>query len=270
MTRLAVSGEGPPLLLLHGFTGSTATWLPFVERWEGFTCMAVDILGHGHSDRPQDPERYTMERTVDDLLALMDRLKLERTAVLGYSMGGRVALHLALKAQDRLTALILESASPGIENPAEREARVRGDNQLAEDILRDGIESFVDRWEALPLFASQARLPKATRESLRRQRLTNDSLGLANSLRGLGAGRQEPVLGQLGRLTTPTLLIAGELDKKYTELAGQMAERLPQSRLHIMPDAGHATHLEQPLAFVELVPSFIAAHGLEPAPTQSV
>ncbi|MBI4571085.1 MAG: 2-succinyl-6-hydroxy-2,4-cyclohexadiene-1-carboxylate synthase [Chloroflexi bacterium] len=269
MTRIAVngvqlnvdmSGEGPPLLLLHGFTGSRVTWTPHLEAWCGFKTIAVDLLGHGAADSPADPERYQMERCVEDLIALLDVLGVERTAVLGYSMGGRVALHLALHAPERLWALVLESASPGIEDAAEREERRRSDEALAERIEREGLERFVAYWEEQPLFASQSRLPDALRSELRRQRLCNRPLGLANSLRGLGAGRQEPLLRRLGELRVPVLLIAGDLDTKYCDLARRMAGALPCAQVEVVPEAGHAVHLEQLEVFDRVVRAFLNTH----------
>lgn len=269
MSRIAVNGvqlnvemqgEGPSLLLLHGFTGSSAAWAPHRHALRGFRTIAVDLLGHGASNAPADPERYRMERCVEDLLALLDALGIERTAVLGYSLGGRVALHLALRAQERLRALVLESASPGIEDALERDERLRSDEALAERIEREGLEAFVAYWEALPLFASQARLPAAARNELRRRRLQNDPLGLANSLRGLGAARQEPTLHRLGELRAPVLLLAGALDEKYCHLARRMAAALPCARLEIVPGAGHAVHLEQPAGFQAAVQAFLNKH----------
>lgn len=266
MTRLIVNDiclnaevrhAGPALLLLHGFTGSSTTWAPYAEAWREFTTIAVDLLGHGRSDCPVDPGRYRMEQCVEDLLMLLDHLEIQQTAVLGYSMGGRVAMHLALQAPERLWALVLESASPGIEDAVERESRRRADMALAETIEREGIAAFVDRWQALPLFASQSQLPITVREQLRRQRLGNNPQGLANSLRGLGAGMQEPVLQRLRRLQTPTLLLAGALDGKYCELARQMSATLPYGRVKIMPDVGHALHLEQPALFAGAVQRFL-------------
>ena len=266
MTRMAVNGvalnvemrgEGPALLLLHGFTGSGATWTPHLEAWQGCTTVALDLLGHGDSDAPADPARYRIERCVEDLTALLDRLSIRRAAVLGYSMGGRVALHMALHAPDRLWALVLESASPGIESTAEREERVRSDAALAEAIERDGIAAFVDRWQAQPVFASQARLPAAVREALRRQRLRNDSRGLANSLRGMGAGAQEPVLARMGEIRVPVLVLAGALDEKYYTLGRRIAAALPCARLETVTDAGHALHLERPQAFAAAVRRFL-------------
>lgn len=269
MTRIAVngvhlnvevSGEGPPLLLLHGFSGSAATWTPHLEVWQGFTAIAVELLGHGASDCPADQRRYRMERCLDDLVALLDRLPASggrRVAVLGYSMGGRVALRLALRAPERLWALALESASPGIEDASERAARARSDADLADDIERDGLEAFVERWQALPLFASQARLPVAVRDELRRQRLQNDPRGLAGSLRGLGTGQQEPVLDRMDEIRIPVLLLTGDLDDKYCALARRMAAALPCARAEVVPDAGHAVHLERPQAFAGAIRGFL-------------
>ena len=255
--NVEVSGEGPAVLLLHGFTGSAATWAPFGEAWSGFTLVAPDLLGHGASECPADPGRYAMGRCVEDLLALLDRLSDGRVAVVGYSMGGRAALHLALVAPDRLWALVLESASPGIDDPGERAARRESDEALAAAIERDGVEAFVARWESQSLFASQARLPAAVPEALRRQRLANDPRGLANSLRGMGAAAQEPLWDRLRAVQVPALLIAGALDAKYCALARRMAQGLPRARVEIVPGAGHAVHLEQPEAFGGAVRAFL-------------
>ncbi len=259
--NVQVQGEGPAILLLHGFTGSAASWTPHLPAFEQFTTVAVDLLGHGDSDAPASPECYGMERCVDDLTSVLDQLGIDRVAALGYSMGGRAALQLALRTPERLWALVLESASPGIEDIAEREDRVRSDGVLADDIERNGIEAFVDRWQAIPLFASQDRLPTSGREKLRRERLRNSPVGLANSLRGAGAGAEEPVLSRLREIDTPTLLIAGALDQKYVALAHKMGEALPCVRTHIVPEAGHTTHLEQPDAFDRVVREFLRTYA---------
>lgn len=253
-------GNGPPLLLLHGFTGSVASWQPHLAAFQtDRRTIAVDLLGHGRSDSPPDPERYRMERCVADLLALLDRLGVGRTDVLGYSMGGRVALHLAAAASDRLGALILESSSPGLADPAERAARVRADEELADRIEREGVPAFVRYWTQLPLFASQARLPAEVRARLRAQRLQNNPQGLANSLRGMGTGRQDPLWNRLATLPIPTLLIVGELDQKYRGLAQQMAAAMPTAQITVVRSAGHAVHLEQPVAFDAAVVEFLRA-----------
>jgi len=259
--RLSVeaTGDGFPLLLLHGFTGSAATWQPFRGAWPDFRMIAVDLIGHGASDAPADESRYTMARCVADLVALLDAHGIDRAAVLGYSMGGRVALQFALAAPERVAALVLESASPGIDDAAERAARVAADRALADDIGRDGIEAFVGRWEKLPLWSTQARLPEVARAALRAQRLRNSTTGLANSLRGMGAGAQAPVSVRLRELRMPVLLVAGAEDAKYREIARSMQERIAGARVEIVEGAGHAVHLERPAAFAPLVKEFLTS-----------
>jgi 2-succinyl-6-hydroxy-2,4-cyclohexadiene-1-carboxylate synthase len=267
MARVAVNGvcfnvvragAGPALVLLHGFTGSAKTWAPHVPVFaRDFDTVAIDLLGHGASAVPAEPARYRMEHAVTDLTGLLDRLGIARAAWLGYSMGGRVALQIAVAQPARVAALVLESASPGIADSAERAARVRSDEALADFVEREGVETFVDRWERLPLFASQARLPVATREVLHRQRLANDPVGLANSLRGLGQGAQEPLRDRLGNVEVPTLLVVGEEDAKFRCLAAEMSSAMPAARVEVVTGAGHAPHLEQPQAFQQVVLDFL-------------
>lgn len=268
MMRIAVAdatyavhewGAGPPLLLLHGFTGSGANWRPQAAAL-ATRCrvIAPDLLGHGASDAPADPGRHAMPRAVADLTALLDALGLARVAVCGYSMGGRLALALAVEQPARVVALALEGASPGIADPAERAARAAADEAWAERLERDGLAAFVDAWMAQPLFASQAALEPARREDARAQRLRNDPIGLAACLRGLGTGRQPAYWHRLHTLPMPVLLLAGERDAKFQALGRAMAESIPDARLRIVPRAGHATHLENPAAFVRLVRGFLA------------
>lgn len=256
--NVELGGAGPALLLLHGFTGGVETWRPHVARLAPHRrTIAVDLIGHGRSDAPPDAGRYRMERCVDDLLALLDSLGVARADLLGYSMGARVALQLAAAAPERARALVVESGSPGIADPAERAARVASDAALADSIERDGLAAFVDRWERLPLFASQADLPRATRARLRAQRLRNSPRGLANSLRGMGAGSQSPLWDRLTELDRPALLIAGERDTKYCVIARAMAASLPAAQVAVVPGAGHAVHLEQPDLFTRAVLRFL-------------
>lgn len=260
------NGQGAPLLLLHGFTGSTDTWAPFVPRFvrAGFSTIAVDSVGHGRSDAPAEPDRYRIERCVEDLSALLDHLGVGATAVLGYSMGGRVALQFAAAAPQRVSCLVLESASPGIADLAERGSRRQADEALADAIERDGVEAFVDRWERTPLLALADHVPPAQRARLRAQRLRHTATGLANSLRGMGAGRQEPLWDRLPRLGVPTLLVVGERDEKYRRLGAAMADALPDARLAVVPDAGHTVHVDQPERFAALALGFLRDRATAP------
>lgn len=257
-----VCGDGPAVVLLHGFTGTADMWLPFLPVLEPFRVLRVDLLGHGRSDCPDDPERYRMEEAVADIFALLDRLGIGTFAPVGYSMGGRVALRLALADPNRCWALVLESASPGITDPDERRRRIASDEELAGLVEREGIEAFVRVWESLPLWASQQRLSEPVRAALRAQRLKQRPEGLAGSLRGLGAGRDEPVLERLGELgALPVLLITGSLDEKYVALARRMVSLLPNGSWQNIPNAGHAVHLEEPEIFATVLSDFLSKHA---------
>ena len=248
----------PPLVLIHGFTGSAASWGPHLETLAsyGFRVIALNMLGHGQSDVPQNAQRYTIEHCQTDILALLATLNVRKSEaiLLGYSMGGRIALYTAFSGFFR--ALILESASPGLADPLERAQRRNSDAQLATRIEHNGIAAFVEYWEHLPLFASQQRLSHAQRQALHEQRLHNSASGLANSLRGVGTGMQPALQERLATLSLPVLLIAGILDTKFCTIARQMAQALPDAQLHIVPAAGHTVHLEQPDIFDQIVKDF--------------
>ncbi|NTV63385.1 MAG: 2-succinyl-6-hydroxy-2,4-cyclohexadiene-1-carboxylate synthase [Oscillochloris sp.] len=245
-------------MLLHGFTGSAAEWADLTPHLAPQRhVIAVDLPGHGPVPAPADPAAYTMERCVADLLAVLDGFGLEQVDLLGYSMGGRVALHLAALAPQRVRSLILESASPGLADPAERAARAAADDALADTIVSQGIAWFADYWQSLPLFASQDALPAEARAALRERRMHSQPLGLAGSLRGMGTGRQQSLWHRLPQLTMPTLLITGELDIKFETINRQMAQLMPAARLTCLPIAGHTAHLERPQEFAELVVGFL-------------
>jgi 2-succinyl-6-hydroxy-2,4-cyclohexadiene-1-carboxylate synthase len=255
------SGDGPPLLVLHGFTGSSRSMLSFARSWPGFSTLALDVIGHGMSDSPADPGRYTMNRCIEDIESLIEVLDLGQIALLGYSMGGRIAVRYALRHPERLWALLLESASTGIEDDAERQARVESDEVLAQRLERDGLEPFIDYWQSIPLWASQASLPQEKRDALRAQRLQNSVTGLANSLRGMGAGADPAIFDQLSGLDVPTLIMAGGLDTKYRDLANAMTAVIPNATARIFENAGHAAHFEQPAAFASAVYEFLQIHA---------
>lgn len=257
--HVAASGNGPAVVLLHGFTGSTDTWnflRPLLD--ERYRAVAVDLPGHGRSLSPPEASRYSLDRFAADLACVLAALDIERAAVLGYSLGGRAAIRFAIAQPHRTAGLILESTSPGISDPLERAARVKSDALLADLIERDGVEAFVSRWEKLPLWESQRTLPDAGRQALRDQRLSSDARGLANSLRGAGAGADANVLDESAAISVPALVIAGELDTRYVDLGRRLARSIPRAELQIIADSGHATHLEQPEVFAGLVAAFLA------------
>jgi 2-succinyl-6-hydroxy-2,4-cyclohexadiene-1-carboxylate synthase len=171
-------------------------------------------------------------------------------------MGGRIALAGAVLKPARVSSLILESASPGLAGESERRARRRADEALAEGILRGGMEAFVDHWMGLPLFATQGKLPPAVREANRERRLKNNPEALAACLRGIGTGAQPSFWEDLPRIQVPTLLLAGEEDRKFSELARRMADLLPSAELRLIPKSGHSIHLENPFAWLAAVRTF--------------
>jgi 2-succinyl-6-hydroxy-2,4-cyclohexadiene-1-carboxylate synthase len=254
-------GVGPPLVLLHGFTGSARAWGEFGELLgREFRCVAVDIVGHGQSDAPADLVHYRMEQTVRDVVAAAGAAGAARAPWLGYSMGGRLAIAVALREPAAATALIIIGASPGLATEAERASRRAADEALADRIERDGIEAFVDSWESLPLWASQTTLPEAVRAAQRAGRLANRPVGLANSLRGMGTGAQPSFHEAIRALALPFLALAGELDEKYADIARAMAAAAPLGRFEIVPGAGHAAQLEAPAPTAAAVLHFLHEH----------
>lgn len=255
------TGQGEPLLLLHGFSGSSQSWAEHVPILAQHYCViTLDILGHGRTASPADPARYSMDKVAADVTAMLRHSaprNPQSAILLGYSMGGRLALYLAVHYPQLFRALILENASPGLETEAERTARRASDHTLAERIAGDGIAAFVDCWEALPLWASQQQLAPEKRAALRAQRLANNPTGLANSLRGMGTGAQPSLWSHLPQLNLPTLLLAGELDEKFVGINRKMHSLLLNSQLDIMAGAGHTVHLERPYAFQQAVLTFL-------------
>lgn len=252
------NGNGPPLVLLHGFTGRSASWSRVGHDLAGrHRLIAVDLIGHGASSAPRDPSRYGFEHALDDLAEVIHQLGLPRAAWLGYSMGGRLALGLALRHPNRVSSLVLESASPGIQDEGERLQRSAADESLARRIEEIGVEAFVGEWERLPMWESQRTLPDEVLHHQRDLRLRNSVTGLANSLRGMGQGAQPSYWDRLAEIQAPVLLIAGSRDRKYASLAGQMGIKIPDATLSVVPEAGHAVHLERPQQFTAAVRDFL-------------
>ncbi len=246
----------PALLLLHGFTGSGSVWAGLTAglRRKGFRTIAPDLPGHGRAGIPA--KSASVERAADQLAGLLAHLTASPARVLGYSLGARIALRLAIAHPEAVDRLILESPSAGIADPAEREARRRADEQMADEIERDGLEAFVDRWERNPVFATHAALDDRVAARQREIRLRNTARGLAQSLRAAGQGAMEPLHTRLAEVRAPTLVIVGALDPARPR-AELVAAGIPGSRLAIVKGAGHTPHLERPVAFRRLVFDFL-------------
>jgi 2-succinyl-6-hydroxy-2,4-cyclohexadiene-1-carboxylate synthase len=251
-------GAGAPLVLLHGFTGSAATWEP-VRALLGARrrVVAVELPGHGASPAPAPSCR--LPEVARAAVAAVARLGILRADWLGYSLGGRLALQVAADHPDAVTRLVLESASPGIADDAARAARAAADDALAARLAQDGLAWFVDHWMAQLLFASQRRLDPVVLARERRVRLAQSAGGLATALRALSVGRQAPLWGRLATVATPTVVVAGADDERYVAIGRAMAARLPAARVAVVPDAGHTVHLENPVPFWSLVCRFLDA-----------
>lgn len=267
--RVLTAGEGLPVLLLHGFTGSGESWSALLAKEAGIQWIAPDSLGHAGTSSPLSPERCEMTEQTADLMAIMAELGHSQFGCCGYSMGGRVALALAVEYPEHISGLVLESASPGLATAKEQEARIQNDERLADKIEESGVEAFIKDWENIPLFASQSRLNHQVLERQRDIRLRQQPLGLANSLRGLGTGRQPSFWTRLHNIQAPTLLITGELDHKFTEIAKRMQQVLPAAEHQTISNAGHTVHMEQPELFYTSVITFFRQRGLSLAVDKS-
>ncbi len=248
-----------PLVLLHGFAGAATDFLFLAEA--GFEvnrrCIAIDALGHGLSDVPEDPSRYRMECVVKDIDELIAKLNLQRIDLAGYSMGGRMALAYTLAPGSRVSRLVLESASPGLKSAAERVVREQNDAELAQSIEQAGIEYFVAKWEKLDLFSSQCHVSLERLARQRETRLSQSTKGLARSLLGAGTGNQPNYWDFLYKIDVPSLLLSGIFDQKFTTIAREMSMLLANAQYECLSGVGHNIHLENPALYSERVFGFL-------------
>ncbi len=257
-----VTGEGEAILLLHGFTGSKKTWDYFVPSWsKGNKVIAVDLIGHGQTESPANSDRYSVEKVAADMIGLLDFLQVETAHILGYSMGGRLAISIAALYPERIQTLILESTTAGIKSEEERESRRQQDEKLSVKIEEEGIKDFVHYWENLPLFTTQKDLPVAIQSRIREERLDQNEIGLANSLRGMGTGVQPSYWEQLKEFSFPTIILCGELDKKFCQLANLLAKELPNAFVEKFSSEGHALHVENREKFDTIVRRWLGEKG---------
>lgn len=255
--------DAPAVILLHGFTGDYTTWNSLCGALkDSFRVIAIDLLGHGKTDSPSTPERYEMEHAANDIVQLMDLLRIDHAHLLGYSMGGRLALGVAARYPTRIKSLLLESSSPGLKAEGEKEARIRSDESLATRILEEGIDSFIDYWENIPLFQTQRKLPGPVQEKIRDQRLQNNPVGLANSLKGFGTGKQPSLWQYLDKQQIPVLLMCGSLDRKFCNISEEMDCLLPESTIIEFNQSGHTIHVEEPEKFDTIVKEFLIKQTL--------
>ena len=247
-----------PLILLHGFSGSAKDWNFFLNNLQDdITAAALDLIGHGKSDSPPKANFYTADSIALQIKTLIEEIGAEKVILIGYSMGGRAALSFALKFPEKISTMILESTSFGIEKEEDREKRRKEDKRLAEFIMANSIETFVDYWLSLPLFNSLKKLPVEKFQELKNSKLQNSRIGLANILKEFSQGKMSYFFDKPEALNFPTLLISGELDKKYKLQNERAAKILPYSTSVVIPNAGHNVHLEKPEEFINFTHKFL-------------
>ena len=233
------------LVLLHGFASTRRLWDAVIARLppERYSPLALDLPGHGSEAEASAPIAF--DSCVSHVLARSP----ESFALAGYSMGGRVALHVALAAPQRVGRLVLVSTTAGIADADERAVRRVRDRRLAEQVEQGTIEDFVERWRSQPMFADD---PPEVDALARAEMAPNRPEGVAAALRGIGTGEMAPLWDRLGELTMPVTIVVGERDAKFRVVAERMAQALPAARLDVVP-GGHVLPLESPQAVAEAI-----------------
>jgi 2-succinyl-6-hydroxy-2,4-cyclohexadiene-1-carboxylate synthase len=250
MLHAVVEGRGPRFVLVHGFAQTRDCWGPVgADLAADHEVVRVDAPGHGQSSA-----YYAGLRTGARLIADQGG----PATYLGYSMGGRFVLHLALANPELVRGLVLVGATAGIDDPEARAERKRVDAAMADRLERDGLERFIEAWMAQPLFSGLSE-----EMQFRDRRRENTVSGLAESLRQAGTGSQDPLWERLPRLDMPVLVLAGERDDKFSVEARRLAASIGENAtVALVPDAGHAAHLEQPDAFLSILRRWLTRHAL--------
>lgn len=247
---VTVMGTGKPLVCFHGFSESGSTWDGI--KVQGYRLIRIDSMGHGRSARPMELQPYELLQMLSDLHKVIYAVAGERYALMGYSMGARLALLYALEYPHEVTHLILESGSVGIEDEGGRQDRYVADQGLAERIRAHDITWFSETWAKLEIFRTQQGLPTKVQQQIRGRRLLNSPHALAFTLEGSGQGTMPYVGHRLSELTMPICYISGELDAKYTAIGARYFGDVHR----IVPQVGHNVHVEAPEAYRQILERF--------------
>ena len=246
------------VLFLHGFTGCAEDWFPVFEQLpDKYNYLALDIVGHGKSDSPGNVENYKLESLIAQIKFVKNHLTPNKVFLLGYSMGGRLALSYAAANPDDVKGLILESATAGIKNDEERQKRYEEDLKLAEFIETHTLEEFIEMWHDQELFNTQRRFSNDKLKKMKKKKSSASKIGYANSLKGFSTGIMPPVHDKLKKIPIKTLLISGDLDSKFTGINARLSKRFFKAKHKIVRNSGHNTHLEESKRFVEIVLNYL-------------
>lgn len=246
----------PVILFLHGFLGSGDDYRQIcTELKDKFCCLTVDLPGHGKTTGNADETNYQMPQTAQALIALLDRLTIDQCFLVGYSMGGRLALYLTLHFPQRFSQVILEGASPGLKTEMERAQRRAVDEKLAQKLETIPFKAFLLEWYHQPLFQSLRQ--QHNWEKLIEHRLEQNPKELSKSLRNMGTGNQPSLWEKLPENSVPILLLVGEYDHKFRQINTEIFQRCPLAQLKIIPHTGHNIHWENPQIYVKELIQFL-------------
>ncbi len=243
--------ENPPILFLHGFMGNGNDWNETVSYLsEKYYCITLDLPGHGNSNNLERLNTvWDFDSLCNRLSGLLNHLKIQKVSLVGYSMGGRIALYFAHKYPQLLTHLILESASPGIKTNDKKEIRLKEDKALSQKLKNEPLEEILEKWYSLPLFSGIKNHPKY--KALFLNRLKNDPTLLAKAVESFSPGRQVYLMNKMKNLKMSVNLICGENDIKYTDVMKKIKRDNLHFNLKIFRDCGHNVHFEKPDLFAE-------------------
>ncbi|MEH2382088.1 MAG: 2-succinyl-6-hydroxy-2,4-cyclohexadiene-1-carboxylate synthase [Nostoc sp.] len=256
---LNVNINKPLILFLHGFMGNINEFDEAIKLLaEDFSYLTIDLPGHGKTQVLEGDEYYKIEPTAQAIINLLDELKIDKCHLIGYSMGGRLALYLTLHFPERFIKVVLESASPGFATEADRLERVRRDAQIARKLSRSIIQTdfatFLSNWYSQPIFGYIKNHPEF--ERLLENRLQNHLTELTKSLQFMGTGNQPSLWEKLKDNTTPLLLVAGENDQKFRDINTEIANICKVAQLKIISNTAHNIHFENPVEFVQNIREF--------------
>ncbi|WP_445630794.1 2-succinyl-6-hydroxy-2,4-cyclohexadiene-1-carboxylate synthase [Nostoc sp. DSM 114167] len=259
---LNINENKPIIIFLHGFIGNIHEFDEAIKLLsENFSYLTLDLPGHGKTEVLGGDEYYQIESTAQAIINLLDELKIDKCHLIGYSMGGRLALYLTLHFPERFIKVVLESASPGLATKAERLERVRRDDQIARKLTRSIIQAdfaaFLSNWYNQPIFGYIKNHPEYDR--MIESRLQNNPQELDKSLRFMGTGCQPSLWEKLQLNTIPMLLLVGEYDKKFISINTEIAKICEFAQIKIISNSAHNIHFENTLAFVENIRSFLSA-----------
>ena len=253
--RISGSSQHPRVLFLHGFMGSLQDWDSIINRLQNnYYCLAIDLPGHGRTPNPE--KKYSFNDVGATLIDFLKEINFSPYSIIGYSLGGRLAIYIALRYPDLVSKVILESASPGLQTSRERTIRLLQDEALAIKLVNSDFNQFLQEWYDQPLFNS-LRQHRDFKKLLKKRKMNNPE-ELAVSLTALSTGKQPSLWDLLSGNKIPILLLVGELDPKFRRIARQMSRQCSTCRTKIIKNAGHNTHFESPCEYVDNCIEFLS------------